>query len=107
MREGELPAVDYVLRPAFVRVRAVVGPGFDETDAAIGVLAQARGQHAAGGAAPEDDDVEPACVHSAEGRHDRVEIRAPDPQRRGRSGEELLRSLGHEAMLTSDRSGVA
>ena len=57
--EGELPPVHDIGRPAARVVRPVVRAGLDEADRALRLLAQPRGEHAAGGAAPDHDDVEP------------------------------------------------
>ena len=54
-REGT--RVEDLGRPAAVLERPVVGAGLDEADAAVGAVAQPRGEHAPGSAAPDYDGV--------------------------------------------------
>src|SRR5205085_3579903 len=91
VREGELPGVEDVVRPAAALVRAVVGPGLNEADAARGVLGEPRGEDAARSPAAEHDHVEP--LHAAS-------LKAPTRRRRpsGRAGFA-------RASVGTDRSG--
>ena len=54
---GNVPRVEHLGRPAVGAERPVVGPGLDEADAPTRILAQARREHAARGAAAEHEHV--------------------------------------------------
>jgi hypothetical protein len=59
MGERKRPRVEQVGRPCPAAEGAVVRPGLHEADGAVLILAQARGEHAPGRAAADDEDVEP------------------------------------------------
>ena len=62
MRERERARVEHVVGPVAALERAIVGAALDETDGAVGVLAQPRCEHAAGRPAADDDRVERALT---------------------------------------------
>src|SRR5439155_17622479 len=57
MGRGHYPRVDHLGGPLGRAVRPVVGPGFEQADAAVGVLGEPRGEGTSCRSATHDDDV--------------------------------------------------